>query len=195
MRREWSDLANLVCEEWLDIDKFSPGDGVLEGLDAVAEVTRVLLLGNLALDVDDIVCDRFDGFEIHAMGEHQLLVDGPIRVEDDDHVRQGVVTLLLLHLHRLLDPHDVLVILRNNFYSTIPNWKLIVLPDNTLHWSPAQEYRLHFHLIPATKKYNCPSKPQFQACYPNYYLPHNTSFVKRNRYKQASRKHEQLMII
>ena len=110
-----TDLTNLVCKEWLDVYEFSPGDGVLEGLDAVAEVTRVLLLGDLALHVDDIVCHRFDGFEIHAMGEHQLLVDGAIRVEDDDHVWQGVVTLLLLHLHSLLDPHDVLVILENNF--------------------------------------------------------------------------------
>ena len=46
--------------------------------------------------------DGLDGFLIDPVSQHQLLVDCPIGVEDDDHVLASHLSCLLLHLHSLL---------------------------------------------------------------------------------------------
>ena len=68
----------LASEERLDIYEISPRNGVLQGLDAVIQVTG--LLAKLPLQADHIVRHRFDGLQVHPVGQHQLLVDGAVGV-------------------------------------------------------------------------------------------------------------------
>ena len=103
--------THLVCKERFDIDEISPRQRVLEGLDARVRVARLLtdirgLKNRMSdfsvkiarasnLQVDPLLGDGLDGLEVHAVRQHQLLVHRPVGVEDDHHVGQRVVALLL----------------------------------------------------------------------------------------------------
>ena len=103
--------THLVCKERFDIDEISPRQRVLEGLDARVWVARLLtdirgLKNRMSdfsvkiarasnLQVDPLLGYGLDGLEVHAVRQHQLLVHRPVGVEDDHHVGQRVVALLL----------------------------------------------------------------------------------------------------
>ena len=86
---------------------------MLEGFDARVWITRLLTdlsrlkskkvkknlkkvkLSEQYLQVDSLLCNSLDCLKVHAVRQHQLLVHCPVRVEDDHHVGQRVVALLL----------------------------------------------------------------------------------------------------
>ena len=105
--------THLVCKERFDIDEVPPRQWMLQGFDARVWITRLLtnlcsLIRNVNvsvkkdkivratyLQVDSLLSHRLDGLKVHAMRQHQLLIHRPVGVEDDHHVGQRVVALLL----------------------------------------------------------------------------------------------------